>query len=71
MSMENLMDVMIEKCRVNCNDMLRTLVSQHNAIAGLLLIKAKPQEAVEHYLTVLNLMEKYKVKQLKIDTCQV
>ncbi|XP_008183763.1 E3 ubiquitin-protein ligase SHPRH isoform X2 [Acyrthosiphon pisum] len=70
MTMEKLMDVMIDKCRIVCNDFLRTLVSQHNALAGLYLIRAEPATAVEHYRTVLGLMEKYKDKKLKIDTCQ-
>lgn len=69
--MEKLMDVMIEKCCVECNDILRSLVSQHNAIAGLYLIRSEVTSAVEHYRTVLSLMEKYKDKNLKIDTCQV
>ncbi|XP_025199699.1 E3 ubiquitin-protein ligase SHPRH [Melanaphis sacchari] len=70
MTMEKLMDVMIDKCRVECNDVLRSLVSQHNAIAGLYLIRSEPNTAVEHYRTVLGLMDKYKDKKLKIDTCQ-
>lgn len=69
--MEKLMDVMIEKCRVECNDILRSLVSQHNAIAGLYLIQSEPASAVEHYRIVLNLMDKYKDKKLHVDTCQV
>lgn len=69
--MEKLMDVMIDRCRLVCNEFLRSLVSQHNALAGLYLIRAEPATAVEHYRTVLGLMEKYKDKQLKIDTCQV
>ncbi|XP_050542119.1 E3 ubiquitin-protein ligase SHPRH-like [Daktulosphaira vitifoliae] len=70
MTMEKLMDVMIEKCRVECNDILRSLVSQHNAIAGLYLIRSEPTNAIEHYRTVLNLMDKYKDKKLHVDTCQ-
>lgn len=69
--MKKLMDIMIDKCRVECNDILRALVSQHNAIAGLYLIRNEPENAVEHYRTVLGLMDTYKDKQLKIDTCQV
>lgn len=69
--MEKLMDVMIEKCRIECNDMLRSFVSQHNAIAGLYLIRSEPAKAVEHYRIVLGLVEKYKDKQIKVDTCQV
>jgi len=71
MTMEKLMDVMVDKCRIVCNDYLRTLVSQHNALAGLYLIRGEPATAVEHYRTVLGLMEKYRDKKLKIDTCQV
>jgi len=71
MTMEKLMDVMIDQCRVHCNDTLRSLVSLHNALAGLYLIRAEPENAVEHYRTVLGLMDKYKDKQLKIDTVQV
>ncbi|KAE9531943.1 hypothetical protein AGLY_010145 [Aphis glycines] len=70
MTMEKLMDVMIDQCRVHCNDTLRSLVSLHNALAGLYLIRAEPENAVEHYRTVLGLMDKYKDKQLKIDTVQ-
>ncbi|XP_022181789.1 E3 ubiquitin-protein ligase SHPRH-like isoform X2 [Myzus persicae] len=70
MTMEKLMDVMIDRCRLICNEFLRSLVSQHNALAGLYLIRSEPDIAVEHYRTVLGLMEKYKDKQLKIDTCQ-
>uniref|UniRef100_A0A2S2R190 E3 ubiquitin-protein ligase n=1 Tax=Sipha flava TaxID=143950 RepID=A0A2S2R190_9HEMI len=70
MTMEKLMDLMIEKCCIECNDILRSLVSQHNAIAGLYLIRSEAANAVEHYRTVLSLMEKYKDKKLKIDTCQ-
>lgn len=69
--MEKLMDVMIDKCRVECNDILRSLVSQHNALAGLYLIREQAAVAVQHYSTVLDLMEKYKDKKLKVDTCQV
>lgn len=70
--MDNLMDVMIEKCSIECNDILRSLVSQHNAIAGLYLIRDKKQEAIHHYTAVLRLMRKYnKDQKLKIDTCQV
>lgn len=69
--MEKLMDVMIDRCRVFCNEFLRSLVSQHNALAGLYLIREDSYSAVDHYRTVLGLMEKYKDKQLKIDTCQV
>lgn len=69
--MEKLIDVMIDKCRVECNDVLRSLVSQHNAIAGLYLIRSKPFDAIEHYVIVLGLMNKYLDKKLKIDTCQV
>lgn len=71
MTMEDLIDVMIDKCRVECNDILRSLVSQHNAIAGLYLIRLDPKTAVAHYRIVLNVMEKYKDKKLKVDTCQV
>jgi hypothetical protein len=71
MTMEKLMDVMIDKCRVECNDILRSVVSQHNALAGLYLIRAEPNNAVEQYRTVLGLMDKYKDKKIKIDTCQV
>lgn len=71
MTMENLMDVMIEKCSVECNDILRSLVSQHNAIAGLYLIRNRKQDAINHYTTVLKLMKKYNEQKLKIDTCQV
>jgi len=71
MTMEKLMDVMIDKCRVECNDILRSVVSQHNALAGLYLIRAEPDNAVEQYRTVLGLMDKYKDKKIKIDTCQV
>ncbi|XP_050424544.1 E3 ubiquitin-protein ligase SHPRH [Adelges cooleyi] len=70
MTMEKLMDVMIEKCRTECNEILRTLVSHHNGMAGLFLIRSQPANAVEHYRTVLSLMEKYKDKQLEVDTCQ-
>lgn len=69
--MEKLMDVMIDKCRTECNDILRSLVSQHNAIAGLCLIRLEAANAVDHYRIVLDLMEKYKDKKLKVDTCQV
>lgn len=69
--MEKLMDVMIEKCRIECNDILRSLVSQHNALAGLYLIRSQTDSAVDHYRIVLGLMEKYKDKKLKVDTCQV
>lgn len=65
------MDVMIDKCRVECNDILRSLVSDHNAIAGLYLIRSDPATAIDHYRNVLRLMELYSVKNLKIDTCQV
>lgn len=71
MTMEKLIDIMIDKCRVECNDILRSLVSQHNAIAGLYLIRSDPFSAFEHYKTVLGLMEKYIDKKLKVDTCQV
>lgn len=71
MTMDKLIDIMIEKCRVECNDILRSLVSEHNAIAGLYLICHEPATAVEHYRNVLHLMELYKEKDLKIDTCQV
>lgn len=71
MTMEKLIDVMIDKCRVECNDILRSLVSQHNAIAGLCLIRSETENAIDHYKTVLELMEKYKDKKLKVDTCQV
>lgn len=69
--MEKLMDVMIEKCCLECNDILRSLVSQHNAIAGLHLIRSEYADAVEHYRTVLGLVDKFKDKQIKVDTCQV
>lgn len=71
MTMEKLMDVMIKKCRVECNDILRSLVSQHNAIAGLYLIRKEYANAVQHYRTVLDFIEKYKDRDLKVDTCQV
>ncbi|VVC30495.1 Hypothetical protein CINCED_3A019573 [Cinara cedri] len=70
MTMEKLMDVMIKKCRVECNDILRSLVSQHNALAGLYLIRREVPMAISHYRTVLTLLDKYKERDLKIDSCQ-
>lgn len=69
--MEKLMDVMIEKCSIECNDILRSFISQHNALAGLYIIRKEPLKAVEHYNSVLGLIEKYKDKKIKVDPCQV
>lgn len=71
MTMEKLMDVMIKKCRIECNDILRILIAQHNAIAGLYIIRKEYTYAVHHYRTVLDFMEKYKDRNLKVDTSQV
>jgi len=70
LTMEKLMDVMIEKCRIECNDVLRSLVSEHNALAGLYLIRFKYTDAVQHYKTVLDLMEKYKDRKIQVDIYQ-
>jgi len=71
MTMEKLMDVMIDECRYECNYFLFALFRQRNELAGLYLLRAEPATAVEHYRIVLGLMEKYKDKKLKIDICQV
>lgn len=69
--MENLMDVMVDKCRTECNDVLRTLISQYNARAGFFLIEQKHAVAVKNYISVLDLIKNYKDKKLKVDPCQV
>lgn len=69
--MENLMDLMIDKCRTECNDVLRSLISQYNARAGMFLICQKYDMSVQDYMFVLDLIQKYKHQKLKVDTCQV
>ena len=71
MTMEKLMDVMIDECRGVCNNALATLVSKLNKLALLNLFVKEPATAVEHYRKVLDLIEKYKDKKLEIDICQV
>ncbi|XP_029341320.1 E3 ubiquitin-protein ligase SHPRH-like [Acyrthosiphon pisum] len=68
--MEKLMDVMIDECRGVCNKALAELVSKLNDIAELYLHVNEPAAAVEHYRTVLELIEKYNDKKLEIDICQ-
>jgi len=69
--MENLMDVMVDKCRTECNDILRSLISQYNARAGLYLIHQNPTYAIHNYISVLDLIKDFKDIKLKVDPCQV
>ncbi|CAI6373127.1 unnamed protein product [Macrosiphum euphorbiae] len=70
MTMEKLMDVMINECHFVCNNFLRKLAYEHSIYAGMSLYIGKLATAVEHFRAVLGLEEKYKDKELKIFTHQ-
>jgi len=70
MTMEALMDQMIKKSTLECEEANRQYISSLNGLAGLDIIEEKFVEAVEKYREVLRFTEEYKDK-IKTDTLQV
>ena len=69
MTMEALMEQMIKKSTLECEEANRQYIASLNGLAGLDIIEEKFVEAVEKYREVLRFTEEYKDK-IKTDTLQ-
>ena len=69
MTMEELMEQMIKKATLECEEGNRQYIAALNGLAGLDIIEDNYVEAVEKYREVLRIVEEYKGK-VKTDTLQ-
>ncbi len=69
MTMEELMEQMIKKAKLECEDANRLYISALNGLAGLDIIEEKFLDASEKYREVIRLVDEYKDK-IKTDTLQ-
>ena len=68
MTMEELMQQMIKKATLECEDANRLYISALNGLGGLDIIEEKYAEAAEKYREVLRIVQDY--KDIKTDTLQ-
>lgn len=69
MTMEELMEQMIKKAKVECEEANRQYIAALNGLAGLDIIEEQFTEAADKYREVLRIVEEYKEK-IKTDTLQ-
>ncbi|KAL3881583.1 hypothetical protein ACJMK2_028004 [Sinanodonta woodiana] len=70
MTMEELLESLTRKARIECEEAHRQLVAAINGLAGLNIIKGEYLEAVERYREVLRSVEEHK-EQLRTDDLQL
>ncbi|CAG9838516.1 unnamed protein product [Diabrotica balteata] len=65
-SMKDLLDALISNSTNDTEDCLRLVISAYNGIAGIHLLLQNPQEAINTYREVLQLVAKFSVENSKI-----
>ncbi|GLG99404.1 E3 ubiquitin-protein ligase SHPRH [Gryllus bimaculatus] len=69
MTMEELLESLLKKTKLEAEECFRRTIAAMNGLAGIHIIKEMWTEAIEHYREVLRISEEYK-DSLKMDTLQ-
>jgi len=70
MTMEQLLEQMLKKTALECEDVQRALISSLNGLAGIDIINERWEEAAEKYREVFRIEVEMR-DRIKMDTLQV